>query len=93
MQKDLVYINGILLSHTKDEMLPFAATWMALEIIILNKVRERRQILYNTYICNIRNNKKMNLYTKQKQTHRHRKQIYGYQRRNVGGRNKLGVWD
>ena len=29
----------------------------------------------------------MNLFTKQKQTNRHRKQIYGYQREK--GRNKL----
>ena len=35
----------------------------------------------------------MNLFTKQKQTHRHRKQMYGYQRGKVGERNKLGVWD
>ena len=34
----------------------------------------------------------MNLYIKQKQTHRHRKQIYGYQR-GKGKRDKLGVWD
>ena len=33
----------------------------------------------------------MNLFTKQKQTHRHRKQTYGYQRGKVG-RDKLGVW-
>ena len=33
----------------------------------------------------------MNLFTKQKQTHRHRKQIYGYQRGKR--RNKLGAWD
>ena len=34
----------------------------------------------------------MNLFTKQKQAHRHRKQTYGYQR---GGeeRDTLGVWD
>ena len=32
----------------------------------------------------------MNLFKKQKQTHRHRKQTYGYQR---GERDKLGVWD
>ena len=31
----------------------------------------------------------MNLFTKQKQTHRHRKQTYGYKRE----RDKLGVWD
>ena len=36
----------------------------------------------------------MNLYTKQKQTHRHRKQTYGYQRRKGRwGRDKLGGWD
>ena len=35
----------------------------------------------------------MNLFTKQKQTHRHGKETYGCQRGNVGGRDKLGVWD
>ena len=34
----------------------------------------------------------MNLFTKQKQTHRHRKQAYGYQR-GKEGRDKLGGWD
>ena len=34
----------------------------------------------------------MNSYTKQKQTHRLREQIYGYQRRGWG-RDILGVWD
>ena len=34
----------------------------------------------------------MNLHAKQKQTHRHRKQIYCYQR-GKEGRDKLGVWD
>ena len=32
----------------------------------------------------------MNLFTKQKETCRHRKQIYGYQRRKGKGRDKLG---
>ena len=35
----------------------------------------------------------MNLFTKQKQTHRHTKQIYGYQRGKERGRDKLGGWD
>ena len=36
----------------------------------------------------------MNLFTKQKQTHRLQKQTYGNQRGNVGwGRDKSGVWD
>ena len=33
----------------------------------------------------------MNLHTKQKQTHRHRKQTYGYQR-GEGGKEGQGVW-
>ena len=32
----------------------------------------------------------MNLFTKQKQTHRHRKQTYGYQK---GKGDKLEVWN
>ena len=39
----------------------------------------------------------MKLFTKQKQTHRHRKQACGYQRGQQplrrGGVDKLGVWD
>ena len=36
----------------------------------------------------------MNVYTTQKQTHRHRKQTEGYQRQQGGGgEHKLGVWD
>ena len=34
----------------------------------------------------------MNLFPKQKWTHRDGKQTYGYQRGNEG-RDKLGVWD
>ena len=37
--------------------------------------------------------KLMNLFSKQKQIHRHRKQTYGYQRGKGGGKDKLGVWD
>ena len=32
--------NGILLSHKKSETMPFAATWMDLEMIIPYEVRE-----------------------------------------------------
>ena len=34
----------------------------------------------------------MNLFTKEKQTHRSQNQTYGYQRGNMGGRDKLGDW-
>ena len=35
----------------------------------------------------------MNLFTNQKQTHSHRKQIYGDQRGKGGGKDQLGVRD
>ena len=35
----------------------------------------------------------MNLFTKQKETYRYRKQTYGYQKGNVAGRDKSGAWD
>ena len=34
--------NGILLSHKKNKILPFAATWMDLEIIILSEVSQTK---------------------------------------------------
>ena len=43
MDKDVVYIvNGILLSHKKDEIMLFAAIWTDLGIVILSKVRQRK---------------------------------------------------
>ena len=34
--------NGILLSYKMDKLMPFAATEMELEIIILSEVRKRK---------------------------------------------------
>ena len=35
----------------------------------------------------------MNLFIKQKQTHRPRERTYGYQGGRVGRRDRLGIWD
>ena len=63
---------------------------MDLEIIILSQVSDTEEDKYHmiSFICGIKKMIQMNLFTKQKQTHRHRKQIYGYQRgKREGGTN------
>ena len=60
----------------KTEIIPFAATWI--EMIMLSEVNQIKQISQDTtYIWNLKNMIQMNLFTKQKQTYRHRKQTYG----------------
>ena len=67
--------------------MPFAATWMDLETIILGELKSdrERQISHITYMWKLKKMIQMNLFTKRKQTHRHRKQSYGYQRGNSMG--------
>ena len=53
-KKGVVHIyTGILLSHKKNEIMPFAVAWMDPEIIILNEVRER-QVYDITYLWNLK---------------------------------------
>ena len=62
----LYRINYILLSHKKNTIMPFAATWMDLEFVLLSEVRER-QISYDiTYMWNLKILAQRNLITKQK---------------------------
>nr|XP_045369363.1 protein PBDC1 isoform X2 [Camelus bactrianus] len=43
--------NGILLSHKKNEIMPFAALWKDLEFIILTEVSQRKtDIIYHLYV-------------------------------------------
>ena len=55
-----VYIytqNGVLLSHKKNEIMPFAATWMGLEGIRLSEISQtEKDMLYEiTYRWNQKN--------------------------------------
>ena len=47
--------NGILLSHKKNEIMSFAATWMDLEIIILSGLSQTEKDKYHmiSLICGI----------------------------------------
>ena len=47
--------NGVLFSHKKNEIMPFTAIWMDLEIIILNEIRQMEKEKYHRllFICGI----------------------------------------
>ena len=78
----------------KNEVMPFAATWIDLEIIMLIKSDRERQISYITYMQNLKKENDTNeLIYKQKLSHRLTEETYGYQSGRVGGRDRLGVWD
>ena len=67
--------NGILLSHEKNGRMPFTAIWMDPAIVILSQ----------TNLKNMKSKKmmQMNLFIKQKQTHRLQKQTQ-FPKGNVG---------
>ena len=70
VDKDVVHVyNAILPSHKKNEIMPFAATWMDLKSVILNHTKSEREgeILYGIpYLWNLKRNDTNGL---KKQTH------------------------
>ena len=47
MDKEMVHVyNGILFSH-KNEIMPFTATWMALEIVVLSEINQTEKDKYD----------------------------------------------
>ena len=55
-KEDVVHTyNGILLSHKKNPIMPFAATWMDLAIIIQSEASQTEQISYDiAYMWNLK---------------------------------------
>ena len=83
------------MSHKKkNEIRPFAATWMDPEVLILSKVRWwKTNIIWYPLHVESKKRIQMNLLAEQTRLLRLWK-IYGYQRGQVGGGwNALGLWD
>ena len=69
-----------------NEIMPFAATLVNLEIITLSEVSQKEKDKYHmiSLPCGMYNMTQMNISMKHKQTHRHREQICGCQGRGGG---------
>ena len=55
-KEDVAHLyNGILLSHKRNEIMPFAVTWMDLEIVIQSKASQKEKDKYRkiSFICGI----------------------------------------
>ena len=72
--------------------MPSAAARMDPEIIILSEQVKRRKDRFpmTSHICGIQNTTQISSLIKQEETHRHRKQIHGYQRRKDTGEGETG---
>ena len=68
-------------------MMPFSATWVGLEMILLNKSDRDKHHTISLYMRNLEKNDTNEL------TYKTESQTYGYQSVKVEGRDKLGVWD
>ena len=66
-----IYTTEYYSAIKKHEIMPFAATWIDLEIIILREVSQKKKDKYHmiSLTCGIENMTQMNICMKQKQTH------------------------
>ena len=83
----------------KDGLIPFAAIWIDLEIVLLSEVRQKKTNVtwYHSY-GEVKEMVPMNLFTKQKLIHRWRTQTFVYNTNVVikvkdKERDKIGDWD
>ena len=87
-KEEVVYIhNGILLSHKKNEILPFAMTWMEAESILLSEINQSEKDKYHMIplMWNLRSK------TNEQRKNKIRKQRGRQTKRLLTVGNKLGI--
>ena len=82
--------KGILLSHKKNEIMLFATTYYHIRDYHTKTSQTEKDKYHVIIYMWIKKMVQMNICTKQKYIHKHRKQTYGY-KRGGGKRDKLGV--
>ena len=68
----------------KNETVPLAATWGDLESVTVSEGSAEHKC-HISYVRSLRQRVQMNLFTKQRETHRHTKRASGHQRGKPGG--------
>ena len=92
--KTYIYTTERYSTIKKNAVMPFAAIWLDLEIIILSDVKSHRerQMLYDIiYMQNLKKNDTSELIYKTEADPQTYKTNYGYQGGRVGVRDSLGV--
>ena len=92
-KKGYVYTMEYYQAIKKKELLPFAATWMDLEIIILSEVSQKEKEKYNiTYIWNVKYDTNELIYKRETDSQAQRTNL-GATKGGRGVKDKLGVWN
>ena len=81
-KEDIIQIyNGILLSHKRNKIVPFAETQMDLETVKQTEVSQKEKNKYHNYhvYAEFRRMIQIGLFEEQKQRHRHREQTRKFQ--------------
>ena len=78
----------------KNEIMPFATTWMDLKIIILSEVTRTRQISYDiTYMWNLKNDTNELIYKTETDSQTSKTNLWLPKGKRELRRDKLGGWE